>query len=186
MYRKSILVGIGCLIIGALASPIIGMGIAKTRSIILSFAPKDSILELADKIDSNGKETDIKISELQATVDLQKSQIEEQQKMIDSQKIEVEKTINDTTATQSTVNNEQNCRKAQELYATVPDNKNGSCRTLGPTNIVQAYEKAKESYKNAKAGNFSDKKAATNCSKKYLDIVEPLYNEYLKAKELCK
>lgn len=188
--KKIMTIAVGSLVVGMIISPVLGMAIGGTRELILGMAPNDAVLQLADKIDSNRVESDSKATGMQSLIDSQKKQIEDQQKIIDSQKsgLDAQQAESDKNkaATQAAISNEQSCRKAQELYVNVPDNKNGSCRTLGPTNIVQAYEKAKESYRNAKAGKSSDKKASMSCSKKYLDIVEPLYNEYLRAKGLCK
>lgn len=187
MRTKSIVIySLAALVVGLIISPFIGMAIGSTREFILGLAPEEAVLQLADKIDENRASADQKTTELQSLIDIQRGQIAEQQSIIDSQKAELDNQKASVSQIASDVSNEQNCRKAQELFAIVPDNKDGSCRVLGPTNIIQAYEKAQKYLEDANNGEFSDKEASIKCSKKYLEIVKPIYNQYLNAKGLCK
>jgi|GEM_PF-2484492 len=170
---------------GIVLLPVLGMAITPTRDLIMGLAPDQAVLSLADKIDENRVNSDQKSAELQSLIDTQRNQIAEQQSIIDGQKAELDDQKSDVAQAKSDISNEANCRKAQELFATVPESGNGACRALGPTNIVQAYEKAKWSYNDAKNGDVSDKDAAIKCTKKYLERVEPAYNQYMSAKKLC-
>lgn len=76
----------------AILSPIVGMGIGETRSLILGLAPDEAVLQLADKIDEQRvaaeqaqAENDQKTGELQSVVADQQTQLAEQQRMIDEQ-----------------------------------------------------------------------------------------------------
>lgn len=76
----------------AILSPIVGMGIGETRSLILGLAPDEAVLQLADKIDEQRvvaeqtqAENDQKTAELQVSIDTQQAKLAEQQRMIDEQ-----------------------------------------------------------------------------------------------------
>ncbi|OGI30203.1 MAG: hypothetical protein A3G09_03225 [Candidatus Moranbacteria bacterium RIFCSPLOWO2_12_FULL_48_12] len=76
----------------AILSPVVGMGIGETRSLILGLAPDEAILQLSDKIDEQRitaeqvqAENDQKTGELQSVVADQQTQLAEQQRMIDEQ-----------------------------------------------------------------------------------------------------
>ncbi len=56
--KKIILVGVITFVIGAIISPIAGMAINSTRSLILGMAPDEAILVLADKIDEESGKND--------------------------------------------------------------------------------------------------------------------------------
>jgi len=188
--KKIIAIVTGSLVVGMIISPVLGMAIGSTRELILNMAPENVILQLADKIDSNRTEAEDKISELQAIVDSQKNQIEEQIKRIDEQKPEPEKTKDATYNTEdnkgvtkpqadsvSAEEKQKNCLKAQKLYSTVPTNKDGECRILGPSNIVDAVEETRKHMTGAKN---------TKCHENYYkNRLKPAYDEYKKYKELC-
>lgn len=76
----------------AILSPIVGMAIGETRSLILGLAPDEAVLQLADKIDEQRvtaeqakAESDQKTGELQSVVADQQAQLVGQQQMIDEQ-----------------------------------------------------------------------------------------------------
>lgn len=76
----------------AIFSPIVGMAIGETRSLILGLAPDEAVLQLADKIDEQRvvaeqakAESDQKTGELQSVVADQQAQLVGQQQMIDEQ-----------------------------------------------------------------------------------------------------
>jgi len=56
--KKTILLILGGFVIGALISPVAGMAINSTRSLILGMAPEEAILALADKIDEEAGRND--------------------------------------------------------------------------------------------------------------------------------
>lgn len=68
------------LIVGALISPVAGMAISSTRSLILGMAPNEAILTLADKIDQESGKNDTQeenILKLNASNEQQKEQLNE-------------------------------------------------------------------------------------------------------------
>lgn len=71
---------LGGFIVGALISPIAGMAISSTRSLILGMAPDEAILTLADKIDQESGRNDIQqqaITDLNTANEQQKEQLGE-------------------------------------------------------------------------------------------------------------
>jgi hypothetical protein len=54
--KKLILTFTIAIIIGAFLSPLVGMAIDQTRSLILGLAPEEAVLELADQIDTSKEE----------------------------------------------------------------------------------------------------------------------------------
>lgn len=193
--RKPIIYSAAALIAGLIISPYIGMAIGSTRSLILGLAPDEAVLQLADKIDSDRAGIEQKTNDLQAMIDSQNSQIAEQQKIIDDQKAELATQKGETSQTKSEIStanaslsNEQNCRKANELYVDIPKKPKKACSVMGPNNIVDMYKEINKAYKNAKGSDEKDSNGtpAVECFKEYLNVLEPAYNDYLKAKELCK
>lgn len=194
--KRIVVYAIAALIAGLVISPFVGMAIGSTRSLILGLAPDEAVLQLADKIDDDRAGVDQKTNELQSLIDTQNSQIADQQKIIEEQKAELttqkgEVSQAKTAAAENSagLSNEQNCRKANELYVDIPKKPKDGCYTTGPNNIVDMYKEIKSSYSRYKDDNKTDAKAgllARDCFKNSLKVLEPAYNEYLKAKELCK
>lgn len=193
--RKPVIYSATALIAGLIISPFIGMAIGSTRELILGLAPDDAVLRLADKIDSDRAGIEQRTNDLQTMIDSQNSQITEQQKIIDEQKSELATQKGETSQTKSEVStananlsNEQNCRKANELYVNIPRKPKKACSVLGSNNIVDMYKEVNKAYKDAKknGGVDSNGTPADECFKEYLDVLEPAYDDYLKAKELCK
>lgn len=193
--KKIATIALISLALGAIISPVVGMAIGGTRSLILGLAPNDAVLKLADEIDANRQTTESKTSELEGLIDDQKNQLAEQQSIIDQQNTELGKQKGEVGQAKTEVatasaglTNEQNCRKANELYVNIPKKPKKACSVLGANNIVDMYKAIKHAYEDAKknGGKDSNGTSADVCFKDYLNVLEPAYNEYLKAKELCK
>jgi len=105
------------IIAGIVTIPVLGMAITPTRDLLLGLTPDEKILALADRIDENRmstEQTDVKIAELQSTIDNQKAELAEYQKQIEAQNNEIAEAKTTTEETQAKVSNESECRK---LYA---------------------------------------------------------------------
>lgn len=86
------LLTIGATVITTLALPTIALTVTPTREAILSLAPDEQILQLADKIDGqrvSTEQTDSRIAEFQSTIDDQQVKLAEQQKLIDEQENQI-------------------------------------------------------------------------------------------------
>ena len=107
--KKIILVGLIAFAIGAIISPIAGMAINSTRSLILGMAPEEAILVLADKIDSNNVDNETKITELQSIINDQKAQLEIDQQKIAAQDVKIETVNSAVITTNETVAKQKDC-----------------------------------------------------------------------------
>ena len=166
--KKYIIIAVIALAIGAILSPVVGMAIGETRSMILGLSPEDSILQLADKIDESRvsteqskTETDSKIAELQSTITAQQTKITEQEQMINSQITSVKA---ETQAVQAKVSNEAECRK---LYA---DNRD--C-TFKDYRTKSAFNNWMETYKEMDKEN----NGSTNFYEKNYNEKKPIFDK---------
>ena len=181
--KKTILIIICSLFVGALLSPFIGMAMGGTRSFILGLAPDESILSLASEIDSSKEEMQAKIDEQNQIIQAKTEELETLKSETLS-KEEAEEATNIAVAekmkeTENQKANQEACFKAQELYSTIPQPKSGEneCHVLGPANIVDQVKKTREQMKGSKS---------SECHKNYYEKrLKPIYEEYLKYKELC-
>ncbi|MBU2025579.1 MAG: hypothetical protein ABIC19_00590 [Patescibacteria group bacterium] len=157
--KKFVFISAGSLIVGALLSPVAGMAINGTRSLILGLAPEDAILTLADEIDSSKadqqqskSEMQAKTTELQSLIDDQQNQITEQQSIIDEQSAELDKQKSATTQAQNTADqtradvaiaNEKstNCNK----LLSSPDAKNCESSHYSSKSNYESFSSALES-----------------------------------------
>jgi len=81
-------------IIAGITLPLLGMSITPTRNAILSLAPEESVLALADKIDEQrvlSEQSDLKVIELQSQIDNQQQIVDEQNRSIKGQNEESKK-----------------------------------------------------------------------------------------------
>jgi len=178
--KKKTIIPIIALLLG-IAIPISALSVSQSRNLILGLAPEEAVLELADKIDDNRNDYLAQNEELEKT-------IKNQQKEIESLKSSLETQLKETTAVATVTQNQNYCLKANELFATIPKKPKHACSTAGPTNIVDMYKAIRDAYKRYKDDDETksgDGDLARDCFKKYLDILEPAYNEYLEAKKLC-
>ena len=86
--------------------PVLGMAISPTRDLLLGLTPDNQILALADKIDQNrvsSEQTDVKILELQSTIDSQEAELFNYQQQIESQNNKIETVTNSVKTTNQTV-----------------------------------------------------------------------------------
>lgn len=124
---------VGALVVTAIISPIVAMGIGETREAILGLAPEESVLQLADKIDTSRVENETKLAELQSTIDEQQIKLTEQQKMIDEFKVQTNATATAIATSVSAINKEAECRK---LYVD-----NSYCSTSAHFKTKAAFDK---------------------------------------------
>jgi hypothetical protein len=96
------------IVVGIIATPILGMSIMPTRSLILGMASDEQILTLADEIDKSRVENEHKITELQSVIDNQQTELAGYQEKITLQNSKIE---NIKKETQEKFNNDDNCRK---------------------------------------------------------------------------
>ncbi|MFC1609107.1 hypothetical protein ACFL2R_02115 [Patescibacteria group bacterium] len=80
--KKIIIYSISFFVVGAILSPVMGMAMEKTRSLILGLAPEDLVLESVNKVNKDKKDHKIKIQEMQSLIAQQKTTIEEQSQEI--------------------------------------------------------------------------------------------------------
>jgi hypothetical protein len=125
---KKILIPIISGVIGIII-PVAGMTITPTRNLILGLAPKEAILQLADKIDETRlnidqikTDNDNKIQELQSTIEAQQVKLAEQQKAIDGQNGQINSTKLESQTAQAKVDNETECRKLYSAFDDFIDN----------------------------------------------------------------
>lgn len=88
---KKIIMPISFILLG-IVIPVAGMTITPTRNLILGLAPKEAVLELADKIDKSRAENEAKLQEMQTLLGQQKATIEEQNQKLE----ETNAALNDT------------------------------------------------------------------------------------------
>ena len=141
--KKIILVGVIAFAIGAIISPIAGMAINSTRSLILGMVPDEAILVLADKIDSNNVENENKIAELQSTIDNQNTEIANYQQQVETlntniteAKVELQSTNTAIKTTNETIAKQKDCSADVNKYCV-----SESFRDAGEfKNFLKAYE----------------------------------------------
>jgi len=185
MKKYLLVVGVGLL---GIAIPIAGLTITPTRDFILGLAPDEAILKLADRIDENRLDYANKNQELQQTIDNQQAEMKKMQETIGGKANDLDTLSEQVKTTNSAIQGQNNCLKANELYTQIPKKPSGACSTMGPNNIVDMYKAIKrnyEEYKNDDETRSGNGDLAKDCFKKYLVILEPAYNKYLEAKKLC-
>ncbi|MDI6777797.1 MAG: hypothetical protein QMD77_01255 [Patescibacteria group bacterium] len=184
--KKIAIYSASALIVGVIVSPFIGMAIGSTRELILGLAPEEAVLQLADKIDLDRAGVEQKTNELQSLIDAQKSQLAEQQQIIDQQKTELENvkssSITSTQAqqiSQTAIANAEAAKKQQEAEA--------ACQKR-VKNIENSIADTKSDIKNEKeemncSGSDCDKYQSVTVLEHDLEEAE---KDLKKAKEECE
>jgi len=186
--KKSTIITIAGILIFGLITPIIGMTISPTREILLGLSPEDSILKLADQIDTNRVSIDQKITELQLQVSSQQQTVDDQKKIIEDYQKQVDSVKSESKLVQESVSNETSCRKVQELFTSIPAKPSNGCSVMGPNNIVDMYKKINDNYQKYKDDDKSkdgDGDLLKDCYKSYLNVLKPAYDAYNEAKKSC-
>ena len=108
--NKSTLITVSAVIVALIASPVIGMAVSPTRSLILGLSDHDSILQVADQIDTTRTDLEAKLAEkdaqvatLQSANTVLQSKIDDQGSQVDAQKADVAKAKADITAVKSDI-----------------------------------------------------------------------------------
>lgn len=112
---KKVLIIIGVVAL-CLATPILGMSISPTRSLLLGLAPDEQILTLADQIDENRISSEQKMLELQSTIDVQQAELEKQQQMIDNAKLETGTAIKNAIVNNTNSEKKEYCDSKIKKY----------------------------------------------------------------------
>ena len=138
----------------AILSPIASMGISPLRESILGMAPQDSVLALADKIDSNRVDVEQKIAEKDTQLEALKASNAELQSKIDSQNKQIESQKSDLSQVKIDASNtsvkqventrQSDCNTVHNLYLTFPTKPNNASRVGPASNIVELYKIEKE------------------------------------------
>lgn len=113
-------------------SPVLAMGVSPTRHLLLGLVPEEAVLTLADEIDKTRIEMEAKLTELQATVEVQNQSINgyelkiaeqegrlsEQEKMLNSQAATVASQAQAQQSLNTKVANQAQCQKlySENIY----------------------------------------------------------------------
>lgn len=81
---KKTLITLG-IVAGVIGTPILGMSITPTRSLLLGLASDEQILTIADELDKSRVDNEQKINELQSTIDNQKAELASYQQQVENQ-----------------------------------------------------------------------------------------------------
>jgi hypothetical protein len=100
----------GMIALSVLLSPFIGKGVENTtKALFPGLSTEEQIVTVADVVDQNKVEAEVKLAQLQSTIDAQQVKLAEQQQVIDDQNVKVESAKADVVATNVMVAKNKDC-----------------------------------------------------------------------------
>ncbi len=153
---------IGATALITLAVPTLAFTITPTRNAILSLAPDEQILALADKIDESRVTNDAKINELQTQISDQQKVIDDQKKTIETSQKTVETVKADIAATNTVVAKQKNCSADVAKYCTLPMFKDKAIFNDAVANVSHDKDQ-QQKYRDQFSPQFDNCQKALNC-----------------------